>query len=114
MDAGHRCIQQYRISGFTIEKTAEAEIGFNSELQARQADLAKDYITRLAEYLASIAGHSSWTLDAQAVAFDFVVFLDRLWLQWSLGNRDSISAEKVGAYAFFEHHVRPLNELYAM
>lgn len=90
-----------------------AEMQFNEVLRARRAALARDYNAALADYLLIIAQQRSLPLDAPAVASNFVAYLDGLWLQWCLSDRNDTSAERASAYEFLEQYLGPLRSVSA-
>lgn len=58
--------------------------------------------------VADVARFRKLKVDADAVAFEFLAFLDGLWLRWCLSERRDVARERAAAQRFLEAALGPL------
>lgn len=66
------------------------------------------YVDKVARHIAAVARFRDLTLDAPQIAYDFLAFLDGLWLRWCLSARKDTRREKEAALRFLEYELGPL------
>lgn len=58
--------------------------------------------------VADVARFRKLKVDADAIAFEFLAFLDGLWLRWCLSERRDVARERAAAQRFLEAALGPL------
>lgn len=72
--------------------------------------IEQEVVAEVARAVADVARFRKLKLDADAVAFEFLAFLDGLWLRWCLSERRDVARERGAALRFLEMVLGPLGE----
>jgi len=85
------------------------EIAVNKRLQAAHSELYNAYRAELAEDIAAVAKSRGKTVDASALARNFIALVDGLWLEWCL-DATVVTPESAEAAGFemLEAQIGPL------
>jgi len=85
------------------------EIAVNNRLQAAHSELYNAYRAELAEDIAAVARSRGKTVDAPALARNFIALVDGLWLEWCL-DATVVTPESAEAAGFeiLEAQIGPL------
>ena len=85
------------------------EIAVNPKLGAAHRELYEAYRTELAEEIAAVAAPRRKTIDAPALARNFIALVDGLWLEWCL-DETIVTPETAEGAAFemLEAQIGPL------
>lgn len=88
-----------------------AEMISHAHLRKKMLASQGAYSSTFATYLAALARHRSLTLDAEKVAWDFIAYVDGLWMQWCLSMQADPTLQKAAAYEFLVAHVGALRNI---
>jgi len=72
--------------------------------------IEQEIVAEVARAVADVARFRKLSVDPDAVAFEFLAFLDGLWLRWCLSERRDVSRERDAARRFLEMVLGPLDE----
>lgn len=86
------------------------EMMLNPRIRRSLDKIERKLIGEVARAVADVAGFRKLQVDADAVAFEFLAFLDGLWLRWCVSGRRDITRERNAAQRFLEAALGPLDK----
>jgi len=84
------------------------EMALNKKLRQKLAAKDQRYVDKVAAVIATVARFRRRKVDPQALAYEFLAFLDGLWLRWCHSERADTALEQDAAYRFLEAKLGPL------
>jgi len=78
------------------------EMLLNTRTRRSLDKIERELTMEVARAVADVARFRNLTVDAEAMAFEFLAFLDGLWLRWCLSARRDTLREQVAALRFLE------------
>ena len=84
------------------------QMALNEALRARLAAQDQRYVDDVAQVIGHVAGFRGLRIDAQSIAYEFLAFLDGLWIRWCHSNRTDTQREQEAAYRMLESALGPL------
>lgn len=85
------------------------EMLLNARTRRSLDRIEQELIGEVARAVADVARFRKLRVDADVVAFEFLAFLDGLWLRWCLSGRRDIARERAAACRFLETALGPLD-----
>lgn len=76
------------------------EMLLNARTRRSLDKLEKDTVSEVARGIADVAGFRNVDVDAETLAYEFLAFLDGLWLRWCLSERRDTGRERAAAKRF--------------
>lgn len=86
------------------------EMLLNSRTRRSLDKIEQELIGEVAQAVADVARFRNISLDADQLAFEFLAFLDGLWLRWCLSDRRDTQRERAAAQRFLAASLGPLAE----
>lgn len=86
------------------------EMLLNSRTRRSLDKIEQELIGEVAKVVADVAHFRKIRLEANELAFEFLAFLDGLWLRWCLSERRDTQRERAAARRFLESALGPLAE----
>lgn len=86
------------------------EMLLNARIRRSLDKIEQEAIAEVARGIADVARFRNLKIDANALAFEFLAFLDGLWLRWCLSERRDTKREMSAAVRFLEAALGPLGE----
>lgn len=78
------------------------EMLLNARIRRTLDKIEQELTAEVAQAVADVAGFRRVKVDAEALAFEFLAFLDGLWLRWCLSARRDMGRERDAAQRFLE------------
>ena len=86
------------------------EMLLNARTRRSLDKIERELTMEVTQAVADVARFRNLTVDAEAMAFEFLAFLDGLWLRWCLSSRRDTERERAAAQRFLETALGSLNE----
>ena len=86
------------------------EMLLNARTRRSLDKIEQELINEVAQAVADVARFRKRDIDAEGLAFEFLAFLDGLWLRWCLSDRRDTARERAAAQRFLEATVGPLQD----
>lgn len=86
------------------------EMLLNARIRRTLDKIEQELIGDVARAVADVAKFRNLEVDAGEVAFEFLAFLDGLWLRWCLSERRDTAREEAAAVRFLETSLGPLSQ----
>lgn len=84
------------------------EMLLNARTRRALDKIEHETVGDVARALADVAAFRNRVIDTDGLAFEFLAFLDGLWLRWCLSERNDTRRELGAALRFLECHLGPL------
>lgn len=85
------------------------EMLLNTRTRRSLHKIEEELTKEVARAVADVALFRKLTVDAEELAFEFLAFLDGLWLRWCLSSRRDTLREQAAARRFLESTLGPLD-----
>jgi len=86
------------------------EMLLNARTRRSLDRIEQELVGGVARAVADVARFRKLKLDADELAFEFLAFLDGLWLQWCFSGKADYARNKATALAYLEFHLGPLRK----